>query len=330
MATDGMAGFWDGVAYPAQAERLLTSIDAMPGPVSAPFSARSGRRVNGSGLSVSVSSTGNGSVTVSPGPGQVYSSAHAGHGRWSFYIPNSVGPLTLGARPATGQTRVDLVVAQLYDSGIGVGAVKEVKIEVVPGQAGVSASAPAVPALSMLLDTLTVPATGAISHTQSTDVVVAAGGVLPVQTAAEKNKLKTDGVAYRGLVVDDAQAGALFRYNGDGWDELAVVGDPAPGDQPWTTLTAATGWTAGTGTNKPQVKRVGTRITYKGSLFGGTAGSTATTVPDWARPSSDLGTIRVTATSASNTVGFVRVHANGAFQPSVSLDAETMISWDVG
>lgn len=235
MATDGMVGFWDTVAYPAQAERLLTTIDGMPGPASAPFSGRSGRRVNGAGLAVSVSSTGNGSVTVSPGAGQIYSSAHAGHGRWPFYIPNSVGPLTLGARPAAGQTRIDLVVAQIYATGVA-GSANEVKIEVVPGQAGVSASAPAVPPLSLLLDTLTVPATGTISHTQSTDVVVAAGGILPVQTTAEMDKLKTDGVAYPGLVINNAQTNALYRYDGTGWKALAeAAGDVQP-------LTVVGGW----------------------------------------------------------------------------------------
>lgn len=53
-------------------------------------------------------------------------------------------------------------------------------------------------------------------------------------------------------------------------------------DQPWTTLTPASGWTAGTGSSSPQVMRRGTMIFFKGSLFGGTG--TATTMPSWAQP----------------------------------------------
>lgn len=321
MATDGFASRINGVEYAAVDERRMDSALLMPGPVSAPFSARSGRRVNGSGLTVSVGGSPE-AWTVSPGAGVIFDPAYASQGAWRFEIPSAVSA-NLPARPGAGQSRIDLIVARIYDPGALGSGPAEVKIERVAGNSGASPSAPSLPPLSVELDRLTVPASGAITSTKSSAVTVAAGGVLPVPTTDDRTKLVTDGIAYRGLVVDDAQVGALFRYNGDGWDKLAVA---SASDQPWTNLTAETNWTANTGANAPKVKRVGTRVTYSGGLFGGPAGSTSTTLPSWARPTA---TVRVAVPIGASGVGYVRVWANGAFQPSGDLGSETMVAWDV-
>jgi hypothetical protein len=211
MATDGMVDRWNNTAYGAGDERRMASVDQMPGPVGSPFSARSGRRVNGAGLAVSVSSSGNGSVTVSPGPGRIYDDNYASQAGWDFEVPNPVGPITLGARPAAGQSRIDRVIARIYDKDITVGSVYELKIEVIPGDAAPTPGPPAMKPLSMLLGTLTVPNSGPISVTQS------AGGVLPVATTDERDQLVADGIAYRGLCVFNAQTGRLEAFDGTAW-----------------------------------------------------------------------------------------------------------------
>lgn len=331
MVSDGTVSWIDGPdLYDAADLRRLDSLLLMPGgPTSQPFAVKEGHRVNGAGLQVSVGGSPE-SWTVTPGPCVVTDPAYSGQGGWRVEIPNTKTG-TIGARPGAGQSRIDLIVARVYDAtAIGSGPA-EVKIERLPGTPGSSPVAPTPPAGSITYEIarLAVPASGSITITQSVERTVAAGGILPVPTTAAMDKLETDGIAYRGLVVDNAQTDALHRFDGTDWKQLAVVEDLASDDQPWTTLTAATGWTAGTGSNKPQVKRVGTRITYKGSLYGGTLATTAAFVPDWAAPSAALSTVRVPAASASNTIGFVRVYTNGAIQPSVVLDGEAMISWDV-
>lgn len=223
MATDGEVSFWDGVAYNAVDFRQLDSPLLMPGPASAPFSSRSGRQVNGAGLAVTVAPAGNGSVSVSAGAGVIYDNAHAIQGAWRFTIPTAKTGIALPARPGVGTSRIDLVVARIYDSGIGVGAVKEVKIEVISGAAAASPSAPALPALSFELGRLTVSATSgaAIPLVSTTQVTTAAGGILPVATTTERNALVTAGIAYRGLVVDNAQTGNLEKFeSGTTWRTL--------------------------------------------------------------------------------------------------------------
>lgn len=222
MATDGKATWWDASsgapAYVAQELRQIDALEVMPGPVSEPFSGRPGRRVNGKGLEVTVSSTGNGSVTVAAGVCLLYSSAQASQGVWRAQFPQ-IGPIALGARPTSGQSRIDLVVARLYDSGSGVGSVKEAKIEVIAGSPNATPSAPSLPAgaIYLELDRLTVPSSGTITHVQTTQRTVAAGGILPIDTTAERDALVAAGIAYRGLVVDNAQTGGLERYTGSGW-----------------------------------------------------------------------------------------------------------------
>lgn len=239
MATDGMVDRWDGVAYLASDERRMASVDQMPGAVADVFSARPGRRVNGSGLVASVSSTGNGSVSVTAGSCRIYDGNYASQGGWDVAFANAVGPIALGARPPAGQSRYVLVVARLYDSDIPVGAVKEAKIELVAGGAGTTPSVPGVNALSLVLATLTVPASGAISVTQSTRRTVAAGGVLPVATTAERTQLVTDGIAYPGLTIFNEQTKREEVYGGTGWVAQSQEVDSTSGSPFWGAAYAA-------------------------------------------------------------------------------------------
>jgi hypothetical protein len=235
MATDGKVTYWDATSgsptYNAQEMRQLDSVGHTPGPASAPFSGRSGRRVNNAGLAVTVDPTGAGSVSVSPGGGVIYDGAYATQGAWRFVLP-SAKTVALTARPGSGTSRIDLVVARIYDSALaGAGSVKELKIEVIAGGGafggtiGATPTPPSLPPLSIELARLTVTSTSgaAISKSDTTAVTVAAGGILPVATTAEMEALKTAGIAYRGMVVDNAQTGVLHRYDGAQWKLVVPV-----------------------------------------------------------------------------------------------------------
>lgn len=270
MATDGYANRINGIEYNAVDERRMNSVLLMPGgPTSAPFSARSGRRVNGAGLTVSVGGSPE-AWTCTPGPGEIYESGYASQGGWAFEIPNSVSA-NLPARPGAGQSRIDLIVARIYDTqAIGSGPA-EVKIERINGAAGAPGVAPSPPAGSITLELarLGVPAVGAITVTQSTRRTVAAGGVLPVATTAEMDALKTDNIAYAGLVVNNAQTNSLHRYDGTLWRRL--VDDAF--DTPWTPIALGSGWSGfGNGFNDPAVRRVGDVVEMRGVMTGGDPG----------------------------------------------------------
>lgn len=220
MATDGIVARFNSVAYSAGDERLLDSVLHGPGPASAPFSARSGRRVNGSGLQVSVGGSPE-AWSVTPGAGTIFDSANAAAGGWRYAI-SSAKSAALPARPGSGTTRIDYLIARIYDTDVLGSGPRELKIEHVAGTAGSPGTPPDMTSrpLSHILATLTVPATGPISISQSSARAVAAGGILPVATTDEMVKLKTDGIAYEGMFVDVAQVERLYRY--DGTDFIAV------------------------------------------------------------------------------------------------------------
>jgi hypothetical protein len=220
VATDGMASWIDltDPKYAAADLRRLDSLLMMPGGAATdPFSVKAGRRVNGAGLQVSVGGSPE-TWTCSPGPAEVYDPTYSTQGAWRVEIPNAKsGPI--GARPSSGQSRIDLIVARIYDNGaIGSGP-SEVKVERLAGNPGQDPQPPTPPVGSITFEVarMTVPATGAITVTQSTERTVAAGGILPVPTTAAMNKLKTDGIAYRDMVVGNAQTNSLHRYDGTNW-----------------------------------------------------------------------------------------------------------------
>ncbi|MFC5676077.1 hypothetical protein [Aeromicrobium endophyticum] len=222
MATDGFASWIDNAGlYKAADLRRADSVLMMPGgPTTSPFAVKGGRRVNGAGLQVSVGGSPE-SWTCTPGAGVVSDPAYLAQGGWRYEIPNATTGL-IGARPAAGQSRIDLIVARIYDTtAIGSGAA-EVKIERIPGAAGQDPQAPTPPAGSItdVVARMLVKDTGAVVVTPSTERTVAAGGILPVPTTAAMDKLKADGITYRGMVVDNAQTDSLHRYDGTRWKRL--------------------------------------------------------------------------------------------------------------
>ncbi len=215
MATDGFVRRWNNVQYNASAERLLDSLLMMPGPGSEPFSARAGRRPNGSGLAVSVGGSPE-AVTVTPGSALVYDSAVSAAGPYLINIPTAVS-VPLPARPGSGTSRIDLIVARVYDADVGLGSVQELKIERVQGDPSSTPVEKTKPTNSLILARLTVPSSGSITVTPSTDRTVAAGGVLPVATTSVRDALS----AYSGLTVYNEQTKRLEVFDGTSWTAAA-------------------------------------------------------------------------------------------------------------
>jgi hypothetical protein len=324
MVTDGYANRLNGVDYNAVDERRFGAASLMPGgPTSAPFSAKAGRRVNGAGLTVSVGGSPE-AWTCTAGAGVVYDSAYASQGAYRFEIPNSVSA-NLPARPGAGQTRTDLIVARIYDAqALGSGAT-EVRIERVAGTPGTPGAVPTLPALSVEVARLTVPDSGSITVTQSTERTVAAGGVLPVATTAAMDKLKTDGVAYRDLVVGNAQTNSLYRYDGTNFIQIK----DAASDTDWTALNLGGGWGAFGGIYAPPAyRRVGDIVELRGVIKSGfgTGAMLNSVLPSGFQPTHS----RMFVVNAGPGSAWINVHPTGqmtleAFLPSgtnawVSLD----------
>ncbi|MTE24821.1 hypothetical protein [Microbacterium sp. ZXX196] len=111
------------------------------------------------------------------------------------------------------------------------------------------------------------------------------------------------------------------------WDGSAETWLQAadPVSYSWTDLSATNGWQAGTGSARPQVKRVGDQVSFRGRFYGGTGGSYSTNIPDWARPTRRL--FVPLMNSSLDQVGWLDVDTNGSLRPSVWTAAESFASW---
>ena len=320
MATDGPVMRWNQLDYSASDERLMFSSLLMPS--GGAFSARAGLRPGGGQVTVSGTT-----VTVQPVAGVIYDPAYASAGPYLWALP-ALKQVSLGNRPGTGQSRIVPVIARIYDPDIGLGSARELKIEAVTtGNASPTPTAPALPPLSIEIARATVPASGTVTLTVGTARTVAAGGVLPVPTEDARDQLPSP---YRGLHVYVEGTDRLYRWNGTAW---VLASAPPSTDQPWTDLTvvSGSGWTRNTGTGRPRICRRGDQVIYTGGVYGGSAGSTAFTLPQWARPSSDQGTLAPQLAAAGSTTGAtrLRVWPNGALQPQGNIHAEAVTSWPV-
>lgn len=285
MATDGPVSRWNQLFYNASDERLLDSALMMPSGTSA-FSARSGRRP-GPGLSVTFSDL---TATVAPGAGVIYDPTYGAGGPWRFVLPSSK-TVTLDARPGTGLSRKDLIVARIYDADSSVGTVKELKIEAVKGDASATPSKPALPALSLELGVADVASGGAVSFTPNRARTVAAGGILPVATTAERDALPSP---HAGLTVFNEQTGQAEQYDGTAWFVLA--GGKKTYNPTWSTVTGAQP-SIGNGTLTGEWTRVGDLVTFTIRLTFGSSSNAGANSWQFTLPSTPVG-----RTSFSGTV----------------------------
>lgn len=316
---DGYASRHNQVAYPAADERRLLAPLLMP--ATGAFSARAGRRVDGAGLAVSVGGSPEG-FTVSAGAGVIFSPEYATGGPWLFEIPTDV-TRQLPARPGSGLTRIDLIVARIYDADSSVGATRETAIERIGGTPSASPSAPTAPALSLILATLTVPASGSITVTATTERAVAAGGVLPVATTSARNAM----TPWRGLVVHNGQTSRLEVYDGSTWQTVTQADD-----SDWIDISMAPDYQSNNTPlfSAPSIRRVGGVLYFRGAISkttGNFPASSVTTIatlgagyrPNAARDFQCAGSTAATACK-------IRVGADGVVQIITGPSVPTYIS----
>lgn len=210
---DGIASRFNTDSYTADDERRLDWVQAWPGGNQLP---RPGRRP-GPGLSLTVGGSPE-SVTVSPGHLIVPDGSTTAY---KVVIPNAVTK-ALAARPASGTSRYDIVAAHVYDTDVHPSdtTLREVDIEVFTGTAGATPVAPTLPTNTGILSlgTLTVPATGTISVSPGPQRTVAAGGILPVASQAERDAISP---VYDGMVVYREDTDVLEVRAAGKWRPLA-------------------------------------------------------------------------------------------------------------
>lgn len=212
---DGHASRFNAVAYAASVERALDTTLMHSGGAAA---ARAGRRP-GPGLEVTVGGTPE-AATVAPGGGVIVDAT--GGGAYRFMIPAAVVK-NLATRPGAGTSRIDLVIARIYDADAHVEtALREVKIEIVTGTAGASPAVPALPAGSLRLAQLTVPSSGTVSVSKRAQRTAAAGGIVPVADATERDAIAP---LYDGLTIFREDTSTIEIRAGGVWRPLALASD---------------------------------------------------------------------------------------------------------
>lgn len=305
---DGYAIRLNSVEYDAGDDRAaLTALVMGAGAATA----RAGRRP-GPGLTVTVGGTPE-AATLSPGVCVVTDPVG---GMYLVAFPNNVTK-NLATRPGTGTSRNDLAVARIYDADVHSAdtTLREVDFELVTGTASASPSTPTLPDGALLLDTLTVPATGTISVSQNGPRTVAAGGILPVASQAERDAL----TAYDGLVVYREDTDTFeARINGN-WQGL---NDPA--DTGWQSLTVVSPYSATSpiSSGEPPKYRVRGGIVYiVGSIqLVGSPGSgfvKAASVPSQYAPAQII-KAPVTVISAAASPVVAQIKPNGDIEISMS------------
>jgi len=151
-------------------------------------------------------------------------STHQGMYGWSSDA-NETGSVT--AADATNP-RKDIVYIQINDStaGDGSGAVTA-EVEYLAGTPAATPTAPALPARSFLVGTISVPVSGGGSPTVvlNPDRFVAAGARLPIESEAKRDAL-TPYVGMEILRTDLTQvdtSGTVERWNGTRWDHFGHI-----------------------------------------------------------------------------------------------------------
>lgn len=184
----------DGVAVTAQQERQAKAAQHGGGS-GRRLGGRSGFRVDTPSNVLAATSTtwtlGPCAAMIDPG-----ASTHQGMYGWSSDA-NETGAVT--AADATNP-RKDIVYIQINDSSAGDGSGEvTANVKYLAGTPAVTPSAPALPARSFLVGTITVPQSGGGSPTvvRNPAVHVAAGAPLPVSSQAERDALSK----YNGLSV---------------------------------------------------------------------------------------------------------------------------------
>lgn len=218
--------------YPASADRRLITAIWSPG-VLAPTGLRVSQRTAGANISVDVAS---GSCVVA-------GSAASGQGSY-LCASTAVENVALAAVPASGQKRIDLIVATVADSSV-VGADDEWTIAAVTGTPTTGTpAAPTVPASSLALaEVLVVGGAATVTDAQITDRRVLSG--TPTDAGST-----TVAPSFEGQLM--AQTGIVYVAQSGAW--LAVNAAPPP--RPKFYQATAASWTVSSGATDQTVMSV--------------------------------------------------------------------------
>jgi hypothetical protein len=202
----------DGVAITAKQMRQASAA-LYGGGANRPLGGRSGFRADTASNILTATST---TWTLVPCSGMIDPGATTYQGMYGWATDaNVTGSVT--AANATNP-RKDIVYIQVNDSSAGDGSgALNANVLYLAGTPAPSPVAPALPARSFLVGTITVPQSGGGSPTVALNPArfVAAGGILPVFTQTERDAL----VAYDGLAVRrmDLASRQVETYNGTTW-----------------------------------------------------------------------------------------------------------------
>jgi hypothetical protein len=212
----------DAPSYTGRGLRLSTVSPWLAGATAArPLGGRSGVRPGTSTASVTATST---TWTVKPHVGVVDAQAAAEAGPYAYSTDADVTG-SVNAADATNP-RIDVVYVRIDDPAEGDGTATPT---VAFGyQAGTAAASPVAPtswtgsARSMVLAHINVPAAGGGSPTVTwkAPTLTAAGGVIPVQTVAERDALAPLGTSFAPVLVYTYAIDSLDRSVGAGFSPV--------------------------------------------------------------------------------------------------------------
>lgn len=219
-------------SYAAQADRQALMALMQPDPATGAFGPAGG--VRPAGLAVAAQSIPDMSVTVASGTAFVPASIAANAG-W-VCVNNGLRTVSIAASDPT-DPRIDLIAARCYDAADDVGPTSSWALEAVQGTASSSPSAPAVPANTVVLASVSVPA-GATTVTSAaiTDKrtwSVALGGIQPVLSA------NMPASPYPGRTVHQVDTGQVLTYQGPAAPNPGTWQAIMTGYGPWTAKQAS-------------------------------------------------------------------------------------------
>lgn len=128
--------------------------------------------------------------------------------------------------------------------------------------------------------------TGAVFTADDADLLMRQG-VIIVSNAAARDAIPSP---TEGMQVYRLDTHMVERHNGTAWD---------PEDSGWVALTGGSGWTLGSGSQRPDIRRLGRQVYMHGEVWGGASGTLSLLIPAGFRP---RGRMTLTAGRAANTV----------------------------
>lgn len=199
-------------SYPAAVDRSLIETTFSAG-IIGPADLAVTQRAAGANMSVDVAA-GRVVVTMTDAPNQ---------GR-ALCRSTAVNNLTIPGAPAAGLTRIDLIVARVYDTSIIGGSINGWQLDVVAGTAASSPTVPAVPASAIALAEVRVPAgTASVTNAIITDRRVQSythTGVARFPTSAARTAAMPSPVLNQMSILD-SRPGVTQFWNGTAWTDTA-------------------------------------------------------------------------------------------------------------